>query len=869
MLSKRTSYCLLAFFVSLAAAEEELDLTYPMSIRSEQVDTYHGVEIPDPYRWLEDSGSKHSSEWMEAQDQLFQRYAGGRLARKQVRDRLASLWHFDFYSTPIKAKGHYFFTKAPEGESTASLFKQPFNREPELVFNPASLGKDMNISGFQTSPDSQWIACFISRGQSRWREIKIVSEKGHLQPDSVTGLHTLGGNIAWSNNSNGFYYVGFELPKTNEDQALVQNPKIFYHRIGTNQSLDRLIYSSSAGSDWNFAIRVSDDGRYLVITARVAGSSKNKILFSDVKSADTEFTELVSDDAAYSFLGNQRSKFYFYTDLNAPNGRIVSVDLDRLERQNWKTIIPESKEAIAGGSLVGGNAVGYYGKRFVILYWNDALPQLKSFDENGKLEHKIKLPEGSSIWGGISGSEDDDEVFYTLLTLTRPRTIYRLNLKTGRSEIFRSVDKNFNSDNFVTKHVFYKSKDGTRVPMFIVHKNRISMDGKSPLFLYGYGALGWSSFLWYQPNVLVWLERGGIYALPRIRGGGEYGENWHQAGVKLNKQNTIDDYIAAAEWLVQNRYTSSDRLVANGGSASGFLAAIAAMKRPDLFGAALIDIPFLDLLRYDKFTGGRQFISEFGSVDHPEEFKALRSMSPYHNIKPQQCYPPMLVRVGELDQTAVPLHGYKFVAAMQAAQNCVHPILLKVMRGAGHNYGATPEQSIESSTDGLMFLLRALPPDSFEDDQQTRDQKVEGPCAVKPEHRQFDFSIGEWDVFSENRKVADSSIHKMLENCVIYENYSQMDGYSGKSFNFFDKHLGKWRQTWVDVRGMVSEFTGAVRDEAFIYEGESHYPDGTRALRRMTFFKIGPDRITQSSEMSKDKGKTWNPYYELLYIRKK
>lgn len=699
---------LIGLFACDLIAEEELP-QYPLSTRIEQTDTYHGVEVADPYRWLEETNSAQVTHWLKDQDQLFATYVNGFNERQKIRARLASLWHFDFFSTPIKANGTYFFTKTPEGQTTTSLHKHVFNRKPEMVFNPEILGPDLNLSGFQPSPDGKWIVCLVSRGQSRWREARIVSHRGQLNQDNLKGLHTMSGPIAWSIDNRGFYYIAFEQPEeAQENQALVKNPKIHYHLLGTKQSEDRLIYSAES-SDSNLAVQTSEDGRYLVITSREGGSSKNKILYTDLSSHDSVSKELVSGNAAYTYLGNTRSEFYFYTDLEAPNGRIISLNLEGPDQSNWKTIIPESKETIAAGSLVGGNAVGYYGNRFVILYWKDALPVLKSFDKHGKLERRIELPEGSSIWGGISGSAADPEVFYALLTLTRPRTIYKLNLTSGKSEVFREVEKDFPSEDFVTKHVFYKSKDGTQIPMFIVHKKGITLNGSNPLFLYGYGAFGWNSFLWYQPNVLLWLERGGIYALPRIRGGGEYGESWHQAGVKRNKQNTIDDYISAAEWLIQNQYTSADRMVANGGSASGFLAAIAVMKRPDLFGAALIDIPFLDLLRYDKFTGGRSFIPEFGSTEDPEEFQFLHSISPYHNIKPGQCYPPLLVRVGELDQTAVPMHGYKFIAAMQAAaQKCPNPILLKVMRGAGHNFGATPEQNIDSSTEGLVFLLRAL-----------------------------------------------------------------------------------------------------------------------------------------------------------------
>ncbi len=318
------------------------------------------------------------------------------------------------------------------------------------------------------------------------------------------------------------------------------------------------------------------------------------------------------------------------------------------------------------------------------------------------------MPSGGSIWGGFSGTQIGHEVFYQFLGLTDPSSIHRLDLKTGKTTIFRRSQLGFNPDSFVTKQVFYRSKDGTRIPMFISHKQGMHPDGNNPAFIYGYGAFGWSSFLWYQPHLMVWMELGGIYAQPSIRGGGEYGEAWHQAGTKRDKQNAIDDYLAAAEWLIANKYASPSKLVANGGSASGSLVGAAIIQCPDLFGASIIDRPALDMIRFDKFTGATHWIQEFGSSTNPEEFKALYAYSPYHNIKPGQCYPPTLIMVGDRDEVTVPLHAYKFTAALQAAQGCEPPVLLKMMWGAGHNFGVTPEQVIDSRTDEMTFLARVL-----------------------------------------------------------------------------------------------------------------------------------------------------------------
>ncbi|MCI0353557.1 MAG: prolyl oligopeptidase family serine peptidase, partial [Acidobacteria bacterium] len=413
-------------------------------------------------------------------------------------------------------------------------------------------------------------------------------------------------------------------------------------------------------------------------------------------------------EADFKLLGSQGSRFWFYTDWNAPRGRIIAFDLERPQPRHWMEVVPQAQEPISGRSNVGGNALGMFGKHLVLVYLKDGRPFLRTFDLQGKLKKEAAFPTGGSVWGGFSGRQDDPEVFYRFLELTSPSTIYRLNPATGRSEVFLRSTVNLRPGDYVVKHVFFRSKDGTRVPMFLAHKHGAEPGKDTPALLYGYGAFGWVAFTWFQPQVLAWMEMGGVFALPAIRGGGEYGEDWHKAGMKLNKQNAIDDYIAAAEWLVANGYTSSSRLVANGGSASGPVAAAAVLQRPGLFGASVIDRPILDLLRFDQFTAASYWIPEFGSASDPQEFKALYAYSPYHTLRDGQCYPPTLVVSGERDQTAVPLHAYKFTAAMQAAQGCGQPVLLKVMRGIGHNFGATAEQRVDSWTDILTFLFRAL-----------------------------------------------------------------------------------------------------------------------------------------------------------------
>lgn len=694
---------------SLAGAQAKLN--YPATKRVDQADTYHGQTVADPYRWLEQMDSAETRAWAKAQDDLATGFLKSTPAREAFRERIASISKYDLYSAPIKAQGRYFFTKSLDtvGNNALLYAQDGLSAKPRLLLDPRHL--DLKLRAFQQdfhpSNDGRFVACSLVRGQSRWRHIKIIGADGEAQPDSLTGLHAISNAIAWSKDNEGFFYVRFHEPKAGEEmKAAVNNRGIYYHKLGSPQSEDALVYSRPNPSGWVFIPYVTQDGRYLVIDARDGGSSKNSILCLDLTAPKSGAMELLTDDAAYTFLGSAGGRFFFYTDLQSPRGRIVALDLASPDKLT--TIVAESKETLAGGSLVGGNAVGMFGNWFAAMYWGDGRPLIRVFDIGGRLRQTINLPEGASVWGGLSGAQGDDEIFYALLSLTSPRTIHRLDLRAGKVSVFRRAELNFRESDFAINQVFYRSKDQTRVPMFIAHKKGIRLDGSNPILMYGYGAFGWNSFLFYQPHVLAWMEMGGIYALPRIRGGGEYGADWHHQGMNLKEQNSIDDFIAAAEWLIANKYTSASKIVASGGSASGPLAGAAITQRPELFGAAIIDIPVLDMLRYERFGAARTWTQEFGSVENADEFRALLSYSPCHNIRPGRCYPPILIRVGERDETATPLHGYKFAAAMQSAQGCLNPVLLKVIWGAGHSLGGTDEQVIESRADEMAFLALVL-----------------------------------------------------------------------------------------------------------------------------------------------------------------
>jgi prolyl oligopeptidase len=721
---------IVVFFIeSFFVVAQSQQLTYPPAKRVGQVDIYHGVKVADPYRWMEDDSSAELRAWIKSQEELQQNYVSKIAARSAIQKRISELVVYDSYTTATgfvtpfvaKRKSRYFFIKTSAGRSEPVLYVQEsLEAEPKILLDAAARYKDekINLEGYEPSPNGRFVVLYLSQNGARWLSLKVLDvETGKELSDVLTDVHRLGDNVAWTPDSKGFFYTKFAKIEQGAGQLPTNgNAKIYFHALGNPQTNDALIYERPDRAKTLFSYQVTADGKYLVISSVEGGSSQNQIFYKELADASSRVKPLLDKaDANYTFLGSQGSLFWLYTNLEAPRGRVVKLDVAKPEQSNWKEIVPQAKEVISAGSSVGGNALGMFGNRLVLLYMRDSNPIIKVFDADGRFEKEIILPSGGTVWGGFSGSQYDPEVLYEFLGLTSPATFYRLDLNSKQNIIFLRPELKLNAGDYETRQVFFTSKDGVQVPMFLAHRKGIKLNGSNPALMYGYGALGWVAFIWYQPHVIAWLDAGGIYAVPGIRGGGEYGEEWHQAGVKQNKQNSIDDYIAAAEWLTKNKYTNPAKLAANGGSASSAVAAGAAiLQRPELFGAAVIDIPILDMLRYDKFTNGRYWISEFGLANEPQEFKSLIAYSPYHNVKPGRCYPPTLVMIGEKDQVALPLHGYKFTAQMQHAQSCNNPVLMKIMWGAGHNFGATPEQRIDSWTDALSFLSETLKIDNFQ-----------------------------------------------------------------------------------------------------------------------------------------------------------
>jgi prolyl oligopeptidase len=712
---------ILTCLIAAGGCKENRKNEYPISKQLAFSETKHGETIEDPFRWLEEMDNAEVSTWVQAQDQFLKKQLHDDVVRPMIHKRISELKSYPSYTSPVKRGANYYFTKTEANQSRANLYLQHSLQEnPVPIFKPAQVFSDSllqihslsggNSLGYEPSPDGNKMLLSISDGRSRWYSVQVfqLPSMMPLQSDSLSGLHNLSGVPQWSNDNAGFFYVRFDVPAKGENllKAPARNPRVLYHKLGTSADRDEKIFSlNNAGHNWLYNLSVTSDGKYLVIDIHDGSKIENMIYLKPLMPSTAVIPFLTKMDANYSFLGSRNSDLFFYTTLGAPRGKIIAVDA---HTKQIRELVGEAEETISGGSVVGGNAIGFYGNKFLVTYIKHGVPVLKGFDMNGKLLYTSSLPIDGSIWGGFAGTDDSEEVFFNFLGFTSPSTIYRIDAATGALHVFQKSEIPFDTELYITKQVFYPSKDGTKIPMFITHKKGLVLDGKNPALMYAYGAAGWISFLWYQEHLLAWLELGGVYAQPSIRGGGEYGEAWHAAGVLLNRQNAVDDFHAAAEYLINNNYTSPKHLAANGGSLSSALAGTAVMQRPELFGAMILDRPVLDLVHYTEFNNGSSWIGDLGDPTKKAEFDVLYKMSPYHQIKKDQCYPATLIMVGDKDQVTPPAHAYKFTARMQENRSCSNPVFLKMMWETGHSFGSTPAQSIDSRTDEIMFLLKVF-----------------------------------------------------------------------------------------------------------------------------------------------------------------
>lgn len=678
-------------------------LVYPSSRQVDQVDDYNGVQVADPYRWLEDPDSDETKAWVEAQNQVTFSYLNEIPVREQIQPRLTQLWDYEKFGIPFKEGGRYFYFKNDGLQNQSVLYTlTSLDAEPRVLLDPNKLSDDgtVALSGLSISEDGKRMAYGLSTSGSDWQEWKVRDvETGLDLPDQLKWIKFSG--ASWTQDGQGFFYSRYDEPneKTKlEDINYFQ--KLFFHQLGKPQSEDVLIYERPDQKEWGFNGGVTEDGRYLIISVWRGTDPKNLLFYKDLTNPSAQVVELISEfEASYSFIDNDDSVFWFRTDLDAPRGRVIAIDTRNPAREQWQEIIPQASEVLEG--------VGLLNNQFVADYLKDAHTQIKIFDLNGSFVREVALP-GIGSAGGFGGKREDTETFYSFTSFTTPATIYRYNMVSDESTVFRQPLVDFNPADYETKQVFYNSKDGTQVPMFITHKKGIQLDGNSPTYLYAYGGFNISLTPSFSVGNLVWMEMGGVYAIPNLRGGGEYGEEWHQAGTKLNKQNVFDDFIAAGEWLITNGYTSPAKLAIGGGSNGGLLVGACMTQRPDLFGAALPAVGVMDMLRFHKFTIGWAWASEYGSPDNPEEFKALYTYSPLHNLKLGTSYPATMITTADHDDRVVPAHSFKFAAALQAAHTGSAPVVIRIETKAGHGAGKPTTKIIEEIADRWAFLMRTL-----------------------------------------------------------------------------------------------------------------------------------------------------------------
>jgi len=681
-------------------------IQYPETRRVDQVDVYHGTEVADPYRWLEDDvrQSDEVARWVAEQNKLTQAQLGAIECRAAIRDRLKQLWNYERYSAPYKIGGHYFFRKNDGLQNQSVVYvMESLDGEPRVLIDPNTWSDDgtVALAGLVPSDDGRYVAYGVAEAGSDWRHWQVMEiDSGKVLDDRLDWLKS--GSVGWTKDGEGFYYSRFPEPAEGKEfQSLNLDHKVYYHRLGTPQSDDVLVYERPDNREWNFYPHVTEDGHYLVITVTQGTDDRYRIVVQDLEDPNAKPVEIVDNfDHEYSFIGNDGPQFYFKTDHQAPRRRVIAMDVNHPQKEHHREIIPQAEETLDDVSLIGD--------QFIASYLKDAKTQAKVFSLDGKLVREIRFPGIGSAYG-FAGRRDDTETFYSFDSFATPPSTYRYDLPTGKSTLFRRAKVDVDPDDYVVRQVFYHSKDGTRVPMFITHKKGIALDGSNPTLLYGYGGFNIPKTPEFEVGKIAWMEMGGVFALANIRGGGEYGEAWHQAGTKLNKQNVFDDFIAAAEWLIDNEYTSPVKLAIQGRSNGGLLVGAVMTQRPDLFGACLPAVGVMDMLRFHKFTAGRYWVDDYGSSDDPEEFKALLAYSPYHNIKPGTLYPPTMVMTADTDDRVVPGHSFKFAAALQNAQADEHaPVIIRIESRAGHGAGTPISKYIEREADEWAFLVKHL-----------------------------------------------------------------------------------------------------------------------------------------------------------------
>ncbi len=693
---KRLSPFLLLIALACGSPKEQVaNLKYPVTAKTDSVDTYFETKVADPYRWLENDTSKATGEWVKSQNEVTFGYLNAIPFRDQIKKRLEEVYNYERITAPFKEGDYFYFYKNNGLQNQSVLYrKRGIDGAPEIFLDPNAFSKDGTsaLGGVFFSKDGSMAAYLVQEGGSDWRKAVVIKTADKaIVGDTLRDLKFTG--ISWRGND-GFYYSSYDKPKGSELSAKTPYHKIYYHKLNVPQKSDVMIFGGEKTPRRYAGAGLTEDERYLVITASTS-TTGNELYVQDLRDPKSKLITVVGNfDNDHNVVDNDGTRLIIQTNLNAPNSKIVEVDLGKPEAEQWKEIIPETEQAMQGVSTAG--------KSIFVNYLKDASTQIKQFDYTGKLIREVELP-GIGSAGGFGGKAGDKEVHYTFTSFTYPSTIFKYDLASGKSALYEKPKVDFNSDDYETKQIFYTSKDGTKIPMFITHKKGIELNGKNPTMLYAYGGFNISLTPTFSTSRIVWLENGGIYAQPNLRGGGEYGEKWHLAGTKMNKQNVFDDFIAAAEYLINEKYTSSNYLAISGGSNGGLLVGATMTQRPELMKVALPAVGVMDMLRYNKFTAGAGWAYDYGTAeDSKEMFEYLKKYSPVHAFRPGTAYPATLVTTADHDDRVVPAHSYKFAATMQENHVGDNPVLIRVETKSGHG-SSNLSKAIEVNADQYAF----------------------------------------------------------------------------------------------------------------------------------------------------------------------
>ncbi|MEW6508604.1 MAG: prolyl oligopeptidase family serine peptidase [Bacteroidota bacterium] len=672
-------------------------LKYPLTKKIEHTDNYHGTIVSDPYRWLEDDQSAETKKWVEIQNQLTFGYLEQIPFREKIKNRLTELFNYEKFSAPTKVGEYYVYSKNDGLQEQSVIYIQKgLEGEPEVFIDPNKFSSDGSVSlaGLSFSKDYRYASYMISKGGSDWREIFVIDVatkkllQDHIKWSKFSGM-------AWYND--GFYYSRYNEPLPGDElKQANENQKLFYHKLGTPQSEDILILEDRENPKRLFGAFVTDDQRYLLINVAQGSSSYNGLMYKDLEN-NSEIKWLFNKfDARYSVIDNIDNKFLVITNYEAPNNKIIAVDPLKPGKENWATVIPESKNVIQNISVLD--------EKLLITYLQDANSKVRVYSIEGKYLYEVELPTLGTV-SGFAGKKENTETFYTFTSFIYPPTVFKYDVRNNKSELFRKSNIKFDAAKYETKQIFYESKDGTKIPLFIVHKKGLNLDGNNPALLYAYGGFNISMLPGFSETRIPLLENNVVYAMACLRGGSEYGEAWHKAGMLENKQNVFDDFIAAAEWLIRNKYTSSNKLAIQGVSNGGLLVGAVVNQRPELFKVAFPQVGVMDMLRFHKFTIGWAWVSEYGSSDNPEQFKFLYAYSPLHNIKKKENYPATLVTTADHDDRVVPAHSFKYAATLQENNIGNNPTLIRIETKVGHGAGTSTSKTIELYADLWSFMF--------------------------------------------------------------------------------------------------------------------------------------------------------------------